>query len=81
MEILGNLYDVVFFLIVFVLVIALLVTIAELKRSLDKKKFQEIERRRKQVLQEKMKTCNAEATTKALKGDERKKFMSSCLSN
>jgi len=31
--------------------------------------------------QEKMKTCNADAKTKALKGDERKKFMSECLSN
>ncbi len=31
--------------------------------------------------QEKMKTCNADATTKALKGDERKKFMSECLSD
>ncbi len=30
--------------------------------------------------QEKMKSCNAEAKTKALKGDERKKFMSDCLS-
>ncbi len=29
--------------------------------------------------QEKMKTCNAEAKTKALKGDERKAFMSECL--
>ena len=29
--------------------------------------------------QEKMKTCNADATTKALKGDERKAFMSNCL--
>ena len=29
--------------------------------------------------QEKMKTCNAEAKAKALKGDERKKFMSTCL--
>ena len=29
--------------------------------------------------QEKMKSCNAEAGTKALKGDERKKFMSECL--
>lgn len=29
--------------------------------------------------QDKMKSCNADATTKALKGDERKKFMSSCL--
>lgn len=29
--------------------------------------------------QEKMKTCNADATTKALKGDERKTFMSDCL--
>ncbi|MDI6917497.1 MAG: DUF835 domain-containing protein [Thermoplasmatales archaeon] len=55
MEIPGSLYDVVFFLIVFILIIALLVAIAELKRSLDKKKFQEIEIRRKQVLQEKMK--------------------------
>ncbi|XHO84294.1 PsiF family protein [Azospirillum sp. A29] len=31
--------------------------------------------------QEKMKTCNADATAKSLKGDERKTFMSSCLSN
>lgn len=30
--------------------------------------------------QEKMKTCNAEAKTKDLKGDERKAFMKSCLS-
>lgn len=29
--------------------------------------------------QEKMKSCNAEAGQKALKGDERKKFMSECL--
>ena len=29
--------------------------------------------------QNKMKTCNAEAGSKALKGDERKKFMSECL--
>ena len=30
--------------------------------------------------QNKMKTCNADAKTKELKGDERKKFMSECLS-
>jgi len=30
--------------------------------------------------QEKMKTCNAEAGKKDLKGEERKKFMSECLS-
>ncbi len=29
--------------------------------------------------QERMKSCNADATTKALKGDERKAFMSTCL--
>ena len=29
--------------------------------------------------QGKMKTCNAEAGKKALKGDERKAFMSTCL--
>ena len=29
--------------------------------------------------QEKMTTCNADATTKSLKGDERKAFMSTCL--
>jgi len=29
--------------------------------------------------QEKMKTCNAEATSKQLKGDERQRFMSGCL--
>ncbi len=33
-----------------------------------------------QAQQDKMKACNAEAGTKALKGDERKKFMSDCLS-
>jgi hypothetical protein len=30
--------------------------------------------------QEKMKTCNADATSKALKGAERKAFMKECLS-
>lgn len=30
--------------------------------------------------QEKMKTCNADAKTKELKGLDRKKFMSECLS-
>ena len=30
--------------------------------------------------QEKMKSCNAEASAKKLAGDERKKFMSTCLS-
>jgi len=30
--------------------------------------------------QEKMKSCNAEATTQHLKGDDRKHFMSTCLS-
>lgn len=30
--------------------------------------------------QEKMKTCNKDAKEKALKGDERKAFMKSCLS-
>ena len=29
--------------------------------------------------QEKMKSCNADASAKSLKGDERKAFMSSCL--
>ena len=29
--------------------------------------------------QDKMKKCNADAKTKGLKGDERKKFMSACL--
>ena len=29
--------------------------------------------------QEKMTTCNADATAKSLKGDERKLFMSNCL--
>jgi hypothetical protein len=35
----------------------------------------------KTTQQEKMKACNAEAKAKALSGDERKKFMSGCLSN
>ena len=34
---------------------------------------------KKMTQQEKMKSCNKEATAKALKGDERKKFMSECL--
>nr|WP_274517559.1 PsiF family protein [Pseudomonas aeruginosa] len=29
--------------------------------------------------QEKMKSCNADASAKSLKGDERKAFMSTCL--
>ncbi len=29
--------------------------------------------------QQRMKDCNADATSKGVKGDERKKFMSSCL--
>ena len=33
------------------------------------------------VQQDKMKSCNADATTKALKGEERKAFMKSCLKN
>lgn len=33
----------------------------------------------KAMQQDKMKSCNADATAKNLKGDERKKFMSSCL--
>lgn len=33
----------------------------------------------KQAQQDKMKTCNADAKTKALKGAERKTFMSTCL--
>lgn len=35
----------------------------------------------KSVQQNKMKTCNKEAADKKLKGDERKAFMKSCLSN
>ncbi|WP_266169889.1 PsiF family protein [Dyella subtropica] len=35
----------------------------------------------KQTQQEKMKSCNADAKTKALKGDARKTFMKDCLSN
>lgn len=35
----------------------------------------------KTAQQTKMTTCNAEAKTKALKGDERKAFMKTCLSN
>ena len=31
--------------------------------------------------QDKMKTCNADATTKGLKGDDRKAFMKTCLSS
>ena len=31
--------------------------------------------------QNRMKTCNAEAAKKQLKGDERRAFMSSCLKN
>ena len=31
--------------------------------------------------QEKMKTCNADATAKSLKGDDRKAYMKTCLSD
>lgn len=34
---------------------------------------------KQQAQQEKMKACSADAKTKGLKGDERKKFMSECL--
>ena len=34
-----------------------------------------------QAQQDKMKTCNKEAGEKQLKGDERKQFMSACLSS
>ena len=34
---------------------------------------------KKMAQQEKMKACNKDAGEKALKGDERKKFMSTCL--
>lgn len=34
---------------------------------------------KKSAQQEKMKNCNKDAKEKALKGDERKKFMSGCL--
>ena len=33
----------------------------------------------KETQQEKMKTCNADASTKGLKGDARKSYMSTCL--
>ena len=35
----------------------------------------------KATQQNKMKSCNADATTKGLKGAERKKFMSECLTS
>ena len=35
----------------------------------------------KTAQQEKMKACNREAGEKSLKGDDRKKFMSTCLSS
>ena len=38
------------------------------------------EEKAKTPQQQKMATCNKEAGDKALKGDERKKFMSECLS-
>lgn len=39
------------------------------------------ETEKKHTQQERMKNCNAEAKSKTLKGDERKAFMSQCLSN
>ena len=35
----------------------------------------------RQTQQDRMKTCNADATAKGLKGDVRKAFMSDCLKN
>lgn len=39
------------------------------------------EARKPTAQQEKMKTCNRDAREQKLKGDERKAFMKSCLSN
>jgi hypothetical protein len=50
---------------------------AFMKQCLSAKKAEE--KSAKTAQQEKMKTCNADAKTKALKGAERKKFMSDCL--
>jgi hypothetical protein len=48
-----------------------------MKECLSAKKADE--KSAKTAQQEKMKTCNADAKTKALKGAERKQFMSTCL--
>jgi hypothetical protein len=50
---------------------------AFMKECLSAKKAEE--KTAKQTQQEKMKSCNTDAKTKALKGAERKSFMSSCL--
>ena len=50
---------------------------AFMKECLSAKKAEE--KSAKTAQQEKMKSCNADAKTKALKGAERKTFMSSCL--
>lgn len=50
---------------------------AFMKECLSAKKAEE--KSAKTAQQEKMKSCNAEAKEKALKGAERKKFMSTCL--
>jgi hypothetical protein len=50
---------------------------AFMKECLSAKKADE--KSAKTAQQEKMKTCNADAKTKALKGAERKQFMSTCL--
>ena len=71
MEIPSSMYDVIFFLIVFALIIVLLIVIAELKRSLDKKKFREIEIRRKQVLQKKMDALRKKQEELKRKRDEK----------
>ncbi len=71
MEIPSSMHDVIFFLIVFALIIVLLIVIAELKRSLDKKKFREIEVRRKQVLQKKMDVLRKKQEELKRKRDEK----------
>jgi uncharacterized protein HemX len=50
---------------------------AFMKQCLSAKKPEEASTMTPQ--QQKMKSCNAEAKAKAIKGDERKKFMSTCL--
>jgi hypothetical protein len=54
---------------------------ARAERREERKEVREERQAVRQTQQEKMKTCNANAAAKNLKGPERKAFMSDCLKN
>jgi Ni/Co efflux regulator RcnB len=51
----------------------------KVEKSMDKKEAPKEPTAKQKAQQERMKACNEQASDKKLKGDDRKKFMSSCL--